>query len=99
MSSIRFDPPQKNLSSLFQLLQMRKIRPQIAKRVGLDEVGLSHRKLEQGQVRGTVVCLPWKRIKRRNKITQLDDDGNVVVEAKDTKQETASGASKSDTKP
>ena len=64
---------QKNLTALFQLLQLKKIRPQIAKRIGLDEVGLSHRKLEHGQVRGTVICLPWKRIPRE-KICWLDCD-------------------------
>lgn len=60
------------MQALFQLLLMRKVKPQIAKRVALDEVGLSHRKIEQGQVRGTVVCLPWKRVSRRN-IHNLDE--------------------------
>ena len=39
----------------------------------MDEVGLSHRKLEQGQVRGTVVCLPWRRVSKRN-IHQVDKE-------------------------
>jgi D-arabinose 1-dehydrogenase-like Zn-dependent alcohol dehydrogenase len=64
---------QKNLQALFQLLKMRKVKPHIAKRVGLDEVGLSHRKLENGNVRGTVVCLPWKGINRKG-IEQPDQE-------------------------
>jgi D-arabinose 1-dehydrogenase-like Zn-dependent alcohol dehydrogenase len=50
---------QKHVMSLFQLLSWKKIKPHIAKKVSLDEVGLSHEKLEKGQVRGIVVCLPW----------------------------------------
>ena len=64
---------------------MKKIKPQIAKRVSLDEIGLSHCKLEQGQVRGTVVCLPWRRVSRRN-IHQMDDDDNKDTKGKKKKK-------------
>lgn len=76
---------------------MKKVKPQIAKRVALDEVGLSHRKLEQGQVRGTVVCLPWKRVSRRN-IQQMDEDKETKKESsrkkKDGKKKQTESAAK-----
>ena len=51
---------QKNLKSLLHLLKWDKIKPHIAKRVGLEGVTAAQTKLESGELRGTVVCLPWK---------------------------------------
>ena len=51
---------QKNLCSLLHLLKWDKIKPQISKRVGLEGVAVAQTKLENGELRGTVVCLPWK---------------------------------------
>lgn len=78
---------------------MKKIKPQIAKRVSMDEVGLSHRKLEQGQVRGTVVCLPWRRVSKRN-IHQVDEKKETADNNKDavaTKEKSMKKESKSKT--
>jgi hypothetical protein len=50
---------QKNLKSLCQLLKWNKIKPSIACRVGLSDVAEMQRKLEAGELHGTVVCLPW----------------------------------------
>jgi NADPH:quinone reductase-like Zn-dependent oxidoreductase len=73
--SYQHDPDQfkKNLTSLFQLLKWNKIRPHIAKRVALSEVAFAHTKLETGEVRGNVVCLPWKRVGSRH-ITSVDEE-------------------------
>ena len=79
------------MTSLFQLLKMKKIRPQIAKRIGLDEVGLSHRKLQHGQVRGTVICLPWKKVPRQA-IHRLDAEDTNAVDQYESKGETTSDA-------
>jgi D-arabinose 1-dehydrogenase-like Zn-dependent alcohol dehydrogenase len=50
----------KNLKSLCQLLKWNKIKPNIARRVSLSEVADAQEKLENGDLYGTVVCLPWK---------------------------------------
>ena len=76
---------------------MKKVKPQIAKRVALDEIGLSHRKLEQGQVRGTVVCLPWKRVSRRN-IHQLDENKDAGKKKNKKKEKKESKKKDSETK-
>jgi len=52
----------KNLKSLCQLLKWNKVKPHISKRVTLTEVAAAQSKLENGEIRGTVVCLPWKKI-------------------------------------
>ena len=53
---------QANLSSLLQLLKWKKLCPPIARRVSLPQVPVAHAKLEAGEVRGHVVCLPWRRV-------------------------------------
>ena len=53
--------PQLDLEILFHLLKKRFIKPHIAKRVALSEVPSAHASLEQENVRGQIVCLPWKR--------------------------------------
>jgi D-arabinose 1-dehydrogenase-like Zn-dependent alcohol dehydrogenase len=53
---------QKNLKSLCQLLKWNKIKPNITSRVGLSEVADAQTKLENGELHGTIVCLPWKSI-------------------------------------
>jgi NADPH:quinone reductase-like Zn-dependent oxidoreductase len=62
--SYQYDPEQykRHLSSLFQLLKWNKLRPHIAKRVALSEVAFAHSKLECGEVRGNVVCIPWNHV-------------------------------------
>jgi len=62
--SFQEDPEtyKKNLKSLFQLLKWNKVKPHIAKRVALTEVAAAQTKLENGEIRGTIVCLPWKKI-------------------------------------
>ena len=62
--SFQEDPEtfKKNLKSLCQLLKWNKVKPHISKRVTLTEVAAVQAKLESGEIRGTVVCLPWKKI-------------------------------------
>lgn len=50
-----------DLEHVFQLLRQRDIKPHIAKRVCLSEVGEAHVYLELGKSRGAIVCMPWKR--------------------------------------
>jgi NADPH:quinone reductase-like Zn-dependent oxidoreductase len=52
----------KNLKSLFQLLKWNKIKPHVARRISLPEVASAQTKMENGDIRGIVVCLPWKRV-------------------------------------
>ncbi|EEC46389.1 predicted protein [Phaeodactylum tricornutum CCAP 1055/1] len=40
--------------------ELYKIRPHIAKRVMLSDVAAVHARLENGDIRGIVVCQPWK---------------------------------------
>lgn len=56
---------QKHLVSLFQLLKWNKLRPHIAKRIALSDVPFAHSRLETGEVRGCVVCMPWKHVPSR----------------------------------
>ena len=76
-ASFKSDPNayKKNLQALFQLLKWQKIKPHIAKRVALPEVAAVHERLESGDVRGTVVCFPWKRngSKGVSKVVEGDD--------------------------
>lgn len=51
-----------DLQSLCRLLKFQKIQPHIAKRVGLSEVASAQTSLEQGDVRGIVVCYPWRKV-------------------------------------
>lgn len=62
--SFQEDPEtfKKNLKSLCQLLKWNKVKPHIAKRVSLTEVAAAQAKLESGEIRGTIVCLPWRKI-------------------------------------
>jgi hypothetical protein len=59
------------LVSLFQLLKWNKLRPHIAKRIALTDVAFAHSKLETGEVRGCVVCLPWKPVAARRIVKEL----------------------------
>ncbi|GKZ00225.1 hypothetical protein MPSEU_000975400 [Mayamaea pseudoterrestris] len=74
--SFNQDPEEykKHLTSLFQLMKWNKLRPHIAKRVGLSEVAFAHVKLETGEVRGNVVCLPWKRVGSQHISSNSDDE-------------------------
>jgi hypothetical protein len=56
------------------LLKENKLRPHIAKRVSLTDVAFSHSKLEAGAVRGNVVCMPWKKISKKN-VIEANDEG------------------------
>lgn len=57
-----------NLADLFQLLKWQKIKPPIAGRVGLSQVAGAQDIIESMEVRGVIVCLPWKRtLPGRNK--------------------------------
>jgi len=73
----RKDPEtyKKHLYSLFQLLKWNKLRPHLAKRVALSDVAYAHDKIETGEVRGCVVCLPWKRVGQRHITKDVDDEG------------------------
>ena len=57
------------------MLKWQKIKPNIAKRVALPEVAAVHERLESGDVRGTVVCYPWKKTGSRgvSKVAEGDD--------------------------
>ena len=48
--------------SLFQLLKWDKLKPKIGRRIALSEIAKAHEKLENGSVRGVLVCMPWKRV-------------------------------------
>lgn len=65
--------PQKNLKYLFQLLKWDKVKPTIARRIPLSEVAKGHAKLEEGSVRGVLVCLPWKRVSPKSVSKQSDE--------------------------
>ncbi|KAL7581542.1 hypothetical protein ACA910_022107 [Epithemia clementina (nom. ined.)] len=75
--SYKNDPEtyKRNIQTLFQLLKSKKIKPNITNRVGLDEVGLYHDKIETGQARGIIVCLPWKRVSKKS-IFRVDTDSD-----------------------
>jgi len=60
-SQVQDAASRKNLESLFSLLSMGKIKPHIAKRIGLEEVPAFHASLEADTVRGIVVCFPWMK--------------------------------------
>ena len=59
----------KCLKSLFHLLKWKSIKPLIAAKIGLDQIGEWHTKLERGDVEGVVVCLPWKAIPPKKRIS------------------------------
>jgi hypothetical protein len=52
---------QENLTDLFRLLKWGKLKVPIAHKVSLSEVGAAQTKLESTELKGLVVCLPWKR--------------------------------------
>jgi len=62
-----------DLEHLFQLLKKREIKPHIAKRIALDDVGEAHLYLELGRARGSIVCLPWRKTK--GAISRNDNEG------------------------
>lgn len=64
----------QDLTTLCQLLKWNKLKPHIAKRVALTEVANAQAKLEQGDIRGTIVCFPWRPIVRSGKITSESDE-------------------------
>jgi NADPH:quinone reductase len=64
----------QDLKTLCQLLKWNKIKPHVAKRVALTEVGGAQKKLEQGDIRGTIVCFPWRPIIRSAKITNENEE-------------------------
>ena len=61
----RSDPEsfKDDLKILFQQLKHSKMTPHIAKRVSLTGVGEAQAKLESGEIRGTVVCFPWRSMR------------------------------------
>lgn len=63
----------QDLKTLYQLLKWNKLKPHIAKRVSLAEVAGAQAKLEKGDIRGTIVCFPWRPI-RSGKITDNEDE-------------------------
>jgi NADPH:quinone reductase-like Zn-dependent oxidoreductase len=64
----------QDLKTLCQLLKWNKLKPHVAKRVALPEVAGAQTKLEQGDIRGTIVCFPWRPIIRSGKITAETDE-------------------------
>lgn len=65
-----------DLKILFQQLKHNKMTPHIAKRVALTGVGEAQEKLERGEIRGTVVCFPWRSIraaKIEHQLTSVDE--------------------------
>jgi hypothetical protein len=66
---------QENLTDLFRLLKWQKLKPNISTRVSLSEVGIAQTKIEKTQLKGLVVCLPWKRM-------TLNNDGSKKVQAR-----------------
>jgi hypothetical protein len=65
------------LVSLFQLLKWNKLRPHIAKRIALSDVPFAHGKLETGEVRGCVICMPWKHVAGRRIVNAPPDEDPV----------------------
>ncbi|KAL7536730.1 hypothetical protein ACHAWF_005577 [Thalassiosira exigua] len=49
---------QQELKYLCFLVESGRLEPNVAERVGVEEVGDMHRLLEKGDVNGTIVCLP-----------------------------------------
>jgi NADPH:quinone reductase-like Zn-dependent oxidoreductase len=62
--SFCYDPDayKKDLQTLCQLLKWNKMTPHISRRVALSEVASAQTKLEKGDIRGTVICFPWRRV-------------------------------------
>jgi D-arabinose 1-dehydrogenase-like Zn-dependent alcohol dehydrogenase len=56
---------------LLHLLKKRFVKPHIAKRISLEEVGEFHENLENSIPRGMIVCLPWKRSGSINKYNNV----------------------------
>jgi NADPH:quinone reductase-like Zn-dependent oxidoreductase len=73
--SFQYDPVtyKTDLKTLCQLLKWNKLKPHIAKRVSMPEVAAVQTKLENGDIRGTVVCFPWRPIRAVN-IAQDEED-------------------------
>lgn len=73
--SFQYDPVvyKQDLKSLCQLLKWNKLKPHIAKRVSLPEVAAAQTKLEKGDIRGTIVCFPWRPI-RAGKIQETEEE-------------------------
>lgn len=65
--SFQEDPERykNDLRNLLQWLKWKKIVPHIAKRVSLDQVGAAQSLLEEGDVRGAIVCFPGKPISKK----------------------------------
>jgi NADPH:quinone reductase-like Zn-dependent oxidoreductase len=61
--SFKHDPEKykKDLLFLFELLKRNEIKPTIAKRVALCQVGNAQTYLEKGKNLGSIVCMPWKK--------------------------------------
>mmetsp|Transcript_27 Transcript_27/g.56 ORF Transcript_27/g.56 Transcript_27/m.56 type:complete len:455 (+) Transcript_27:182-1546(+) len=61
--SFQKDPEKykKDLLFLFELLKRNEIKPNIAKRVALCQVGNAQTYLEKGKNLGSIVCMPWKK--------------------------------------
>lgn len=66
--SFQHDPAtyKTDLTTLCQLLKWNKLKPHIAKRVSMPEVAAAQTKLENGDIRGTIVCFPWRPIRAKN---------------------------------
>jgi NADPH:quinone reductase-like Zn-dependent oxidoreductase len=73
--SFQNDPSvyKQDLKTLCQLLKWNKLKPHIAKRVSLAEVSAAQTKLENGDIRGTIVCFPWRPV-RSGKISEGEDE-------------------------
>jgi len=75
-SQFRRDPAafKDDLKTLFQSLKSNKMSPHIAKRVALTGIGAAQTKLEKGDIRGTIVCFPWRPV-RASKMSQQNQEG------------------------
>ena len=63
---------QKNLETLFQLLRWSKLRPIIRHTVSLDQVGKVMSNFDLGDMKGSVIVLPWKRV-RKDHVYSMDN--------------------------
>mmetsp|Transcript_10576 Transcript_10576/g.15377 ORF Transcript_10576/g.15377 Transcript_10576/m.15377 type:complete len:90 (+) Transcript_10576:2-271(+) len=50
----------RDLEYLLTLLEKEKIKPNLAGRVPLYDVPEAQKKIQEGKIRGMLVCKPWK---------------------------------------
>jgi NADPH:quinone reductase-like Zn-dependent oxidoreductase len=60
-----------DLLTLLHQLKWNKLKPHIAKRISLSDVAVAQKKLENGEIRGVIVCFPW-RLVRSKKVSSED---------------------------